>query len=373
MPPQQATSTYEMSGVAQATHVLGWDILEKLCATDTSAKGVCISPLSIATALAMLAGAADVDQRDELCRKIGFSNLSELSGSFNALVAVFSADQMVTMANVAFAESDVDFYPAYTQFLNSFGAHVTRFPSLQEAAGEINTWISDNTRDLIKDMLSQEDLDQVHIALINALAFKGTWKTKFDRKLTQKKTPFFVTETEVRKVDIMFSHKEKIATVKGPGYTAVRLPYAAASPSASMSLVAYLPDKGTSLEQLVRAMDRGQSPLPFRAKKYDKFGFPKFNLDSSLSILSMLLELGFPVAGDFSEMTRGRNQVQAIIHRAIIKVDEEGTEAVAATAVLMTKSRAPDPEILVFDRPFAFSICLGESGTVVFTGLFFGR
>ncbi|KAH7134382.1 proteinase inhibitor I4 [Dactylonectria macrodidyma] len=324
-----------------------------------SAKGVCISPLSIATALAMLAGAADVDQRDELCRKIGFSNLSELSGSFKALVAVFSADQMVTMANVAFAESDVDFYSAYTQFLNSFSAHVTRFPSLQEAAGEINTWISDNTR--------------VHIALINALAFKGTWKTKFDQKLTQIKTPFFVTETEVRKVDMMFSHKEKIATVKGPGYTAIRLLYAAASPSASMSLVAYLPDKGTSLEQLVRAMDRGRLTLPLRAKKYNKFGFPKFNLNSSLSILSTLLELGFPVAGDFSEMTRGRNQVQAIIHRAIIKVDKEGTEAVAATAILITKSRAPDPEILVFDRPFAFSICLGESSTVVFTGLFFGR
>ncbi|KAH7157991.1 proteinase inhibitor I4 [Dactylonectria estremocensis] len=366
-----------MSSIAQATHVLGWDILERLCVADASVKGICISPLSIATALAMLAGAAGGDRRDELCRKIGVDSLPDLSDSFKALGIVFGTkaqDQMVTMANVAFAECDVDFYPAYTQFLDSFGAHVLKFPSLQEATGDINAWISDNTRGLIKDMLSRDDLDQVHVALINALAFKGTWKTKFDRKLTQKNTPFFVTETETRKVHMMFIHKEKIATVKRPGYTAVRLPYAAASSSASMSLVAYLPDKGTSLKQLVQSMDRSRPPLPVRAKKYDKFGFPKFNLDTSLSILPMLLELGFPVAGGFSEMAPGRNEVQSCIHRAVIKVDEEGTEAVAATAVLMKRrSRVPDLEIMVFDRPFAFSICLDESNAVVFTGLFFGR
>jgi serine protease inhibitor len=100
----------------------------------------------------------------------------------------------------------------------------------------------------------------------------------------------------------------------------------------------------------------------------------KLNLDSRLSILPLLLELGFPVAGDFSKMAPGRNQVQACIHRAVMKLDEEGTEAAAAIAVLMTKTRSLviDSEILLFDRPFAFSIFLDESDAVIFTGFFLG-
>ncbi|KAF7547521.1 hypothetical protein G7Z17_g7668 [Cylindrodendrum hubeiense] len=337
----------EMSGIAHTTRILGWDMLERLCIQSASTKGICIAPLSIATALAMLAGAVSVDRRPEFCQRLGVNSLSELSDAFQALDSVLAnkgQGQMVTMANAAFSDSDVEFRPAYTQFLNSFGVHAEKFPSLQEAAGEINSWVADNTRGLIKDLVSRQVLKEVHVALINALAFKGSWTNKFDRNLTEKNTPFYVAASEERKVDMMFCHKRNIAMVKRPGYTAVRLPYTAASPSTSMSLVAYLPDRRISLEQLVQTMDRSQPPLPFRAKKYDKFGFPKFSLDSNLSVLPMLQELGFPVAGQFPEMAPGGNEVQECIHRAVIKLDEKGTEAAAATAILMTRSRAPISE-----------------------------
>ncbi|KPM40475.1 hypothetical protein AK830_g6079 [Neonectria ditissima] len=364
-----------MPGIGHTTRVLGWDMLERLCVQNATTRGICISPLSITTALAMLAGAVGVDRRAQFCQAIGVNNLSELSDAFQVLDTVFgnkNQNQMVTMANAAFADSDVEFRSAYIRFLDSLGVHTIKFSSLEESAEEINGWVSVNTRGLISDLVSRDVLKGAHVALINALAFRGTWKTKFDRTLTQRNTPFYSTESKERKVDMMFSYKKNIAMAKRPGYTAVRLPYAAAVPSASMALVAYLPDRGISLEQLVQTMDRAQRTLTFRAKKYDKFGFPKLNLDTSLSILPMLQNLGFPVSGQFPEMVEGGNEVQACIHRATIKLDEEGTEAAAATAIIMTRSLVPNPEILVFDRPFAFSICLEETGIAVFTGLFFG-
>ncbi|KAK7423494.1 hypothetical protein QQX98_000951 [Neonectria punicea] len=365
-----------MSDGAHAVRVLGWAMLDRLRAQDESSRGICISPLSIATTLAMLAGAVSVDRRDEFCRKLGANSLSELADSFRTLDDVFAGKdhgRMVTMANVAFADDDVEFRPAYTQFLDSFGAYSIKFPSLQQADGEINSWVSDHTRGLIKDLVSRQVLKESHVVLINALAFKGSWQTKFNRKLTQKNTPFHAAGLEKRKVDMMFSHKRSIATAKGPCYTVVRLPYAATSPLTSMSLAAYLPDQGTSLEQLIQTMNHSQPASRFRTKKYDKFGFPKFDLDSNFSILHILQDLGFPVAGQLPEMAQGGNEVQKCIHRAVLKIDEEGTEAAAATAIILTRSLAPIPEILVFDRPFAFSICLDQTDMVVFTGLFFGR
>ncbi|KAK7427315.1 hypothetical protein QQZ08_006252 [Neonectria magnoliae] len=318
-----------MSDGARAVRVLGWAMLDRLRAQDELPRGICISPLSIATTLAMLAG------------------LSELADSFRTLNDVFADrdhGQMVTMANVAFADDDVEFRPAYTQFLDSFGACPIKFPSLQQADGEINSWVSDHTRGLIKDLVSRQVLKGSHVAGL-----------------------------EKRKVDMMFSYKRSIATVKGPCYTAVRLPYAATSPLTSMSFVAYLPDQGTSIEQLVQTMNHSQPAFRFRTIKYDKFGFPKFDLDSNFSILPILQDLGFPVAGQFPEMAQGANVVQTCIHRAVLKIDEEGTEAAAATAIILKRSPAQIPEVLVFDRPFAFSICLDQTDIVVFTGLFFGR
>ncbi|KAH6982554.1 Serpin domain-containing protein [Ilyonectria destructans] len=123
-------------------------------------------------------------------------------------------------------------------------------------------------------------------------------------------------------------------------------------------------------------MDRRPPPSPFRAKKYDKFGFPRFELESTLSILPMLEELGFPVRGPNPEMGSGRNEAHSCIHRAIIKLNEEGTEAAAATAMVKSRSRSKQPlapEILIFDRPFAFSVHLDDNDAAVFAGLFFGR
>ena len=364
-----------MSSIAQSTQRLGWDLLSHISDLDHPQTVTALSPTSITTVLAMLTGAADPTRRASLCAKLGVPDPSELPTLLADTLSRLSpktADAVVTTANAAFVDQTVELYPAYADFLTALDASVKQYPSLAGAVGEINAWISDSTRGHINNMLTDAALRQVHVVLVNALSFKGTWATKFDRSDTKERQPFYVSGSEEGQrgqVDMMFLRGKHVHTAKGTGFTAIRLPYTAGD----MSLAAYLPNEGVPLRDVAREVSTGEGPaagLTFRRKKYAEFGFPRFDAQTELDLLSDLQGIGLDVAGDYPELGAGQSRLGGMIHRSVLKVNEEGTEAAAATVAMMVRSIQPRQERLVFDRPFLFEIVDGETGMPVMCGVF---
>lgn len=362
-----------MSSISQATQRLGWDLLSNVSDLNHPKTATALSPTSIVVVLAMLAGAADSGKRAAICDKLGVQDSTTLPTLLSdALIRLGpkTADAMVTLANAAFVDKTVDIFPAYAEFLGALSASVKQYPSLAGAVEDINGWISDNTRGRISNMLSEALLLHSHVVLANALYFKGTWATKFDPDKTKRNHPFHLGNNQKTEVDMMFLRDQKAKTAKGNGFSAVCLPYTNGSQGSPVSLVGYLPDEGVSLSRVAEEIARGP-PLSFQSKKLARLGFPKFEIERQFSILSELQEIGFDVEGDYSELGTGQTQLGAVVHKTFLKVNEEGTEAAAATTAVMTRSIPTRPlESLVFDRPFLFSIGADDTGMPIMCGVF---
>ncbi|KAJ2981879.1 hypothetical protein NQ176_g1760 [Zarea fungicola] len=377
--PAQLTST------AASSHALAFGILRLLDNDgDAPSSSKACSPLSIIIAIGMLAGAADSVSKKGLCHKLGIAEPANLGSNFEEILALLGIEDehsAITGANGLFTDHSVTIRQGYLDFVAIFGASVTQYPQLDKAVVDINTWVAGHTRGLIQDLLSAGALRNAHAVLINTLAFKGTWKREFDMKNTQE-TKFHIPGQEPKLVSMMFQRGIKVASLEGDKYTAVRLPYTAASESQSTSLIAYLPSKDVSLRQFISDMGTAAavaaaavaavSPSKFAENKFDVFGFPKFSLDTKCHILDKLSQLGFPLAGSYPELGGPNSEVSDVIHQAVIKIDEQGTEAAAATAVVMRRSRPVQSRTLIFDRPFYFALVHDESNLALFAGIFCG-
>jgi serine protease inhibitor len=362
------------NSLSKSTSLLGWRMIIQLYAKAIPRKGVTISPLSVSFALAMLAGGASVDTRIELCSKLGIEDPDELNTVLSNILETFSTgsdSKMLSIANAVFADRSFMVFPNYIKHIDIFHAYLkSDFPTLMEGTDEINEWISNNTNGMIKNMLSPSNLRQSHVALVNALAFKGIWQNQFDPKNTRRNYPFRGIDDSRSSVSMMFLNNPKILVYNGRGYKAVRLLYTASSKSSNMSFIAYLPNEDKTLQETLQTIQDQGIPR-FSERKLHQLGFPKFDVKTSLEIFPMLKELGYPLSGNFPEMGEGPSQIEAILHNAVIHLDEHGTEAAAATVIVMTRSLpTTPPPTIIFDRPFAFSIVLDSMELVVFNGIF---
>ena len=365
-----------MVSVMQANSKLGWDILKKLYDDDGDllAGGKTLSPLSLTIAVGMLAGAADTTKKRDLSTKLGVQPDGTVENEFAMLLSSLAVDKTgspLAIANGVFTDESITLYQKYVDFLTTFKASITQYPSLPAAVDDINAWISDNTLQLIQEMLSKGVLKSTHVVLVNAIAFKGMWIEPFNPSET-KNHPFYATERHKVSVKMMFRHDAAVLSFNAPTFTALCLPYKSATITSATSLIAFLPNNGVNLRTALEDISSTEITLArFSKIEYRRFGFPRFELRSDLSVLDVLQSLGYPVKGSYSQMGTGGNRVDKVLHRAVVKVDEEGTVAAAATAVLMTRRvmRQTKPD-LIFDRPFAFTIVENKTNMVLFMGIF---
>lgn len=369
------TSTMESTDkMAAASRTIGLDLL--ITTPEPLPSAVC-SPLSIAIAVGMLAGAADPPKRAALCARIGVSDPDTLSAGFQHILSVLGAgadDSPVAAANAVFTDRSIELFPRYVEFLKGFDAEVMQRDSLVKSVGEMNAWVGRRTRNLIPRLLSPRDLQNAHAVLLNALAFKGVWKKKFADKNTVK-SKFHVSKQESKPVDMMFLRRQRLRLLQTQHYCAVRIPYAASAPEHAASFIAYLPDESSNLPSLlIKLRADGHAPLSsFGEVGIDSVGLPKFSLDTKTQMMDQLRMIGFPLEGEFPEMgSGGGGMVEEVIHQAVIKVDEEGTEAAAATAVMMMRGKRAQGKRVVFDRPFYFEVVHDQSDVRLFTGVYSG-
>jgi len=366
------------SGIAAASNAFGFDLFQQL-QRQAANKNVFFSPLSVSVALAMTYNGAVGETKNAMARalKIGGMNHAELNRSSAELLgALKSSDPKIELAiaNSLWARGGVRFNEAFLARNRQFyGAEVATldFKSPQSVA-TINRWVDANTKGKINRIIDQIDPDQV-MFLINAVYFKGQWQKRFEKTLTQSR-PFHMLGGQQKQVPMM-AQSGNYLYYRGDKFQAVSLPYG----KGGVSLYLFLPDQGSSYDDFLKSLSyrKWEEWMNSFNDAPGDVKLPRFKLDYENTLNDALKALGMGVAfsaseADFSGIRAERDLfISEVKHKAIVEVNEEGTEAAAATSVgIGITSVGPTPQRFTFiaDRPFLMVIRDSQTGAILFMG-----
>lgn len=327
------------------------------------------SPYSISIALAMTYAGARGTTATEIASTLHFTlPQEELHPAFNAVDLAIGRTGTVKAANSIWGSPTLAFETSFLDTLaTSYGAGVNLvdFGKPDAAAATINRWVSDRTNALIPSVLSADALRAARFVLVNALYFKDDWRLPFTKEATSD-APFHARTGDVT---VPMMHAEQVVDyADGAGYKAVRLPY-----KSGVSFVAVLPDDLAAFETSLDAT-RWQAVLGAMASVNVDIALPKLKLDRHVSLVAALKRLGMTSAfssdADLAGIATEELEILDVIHQAVVAVDEKGTEAAAATAVVggVTSAMEPPKHSITLDRPFLFAIQDDTTGTILFLG-----
>lgn len=368
------------------------DIMAVLRA-DADATNLFISPYSISIALAMTYAGARGDTADEIATALRFElGQDDLHPAFGAVEREFErrnedgetvvddlgeeSDEpgfQFRTANSLWGQEDFPFEEDFLDLLAAYygaGMQLVDFHgSPEEARQAINTWVEDQTNDRIQDLLPANSVSSTtRLVLVNAIYFLASWKHDFDKSET---APGTFTSIDGTEHEVQFMHQSvEVPYAEIGGHKLVELPYA----NDDSSMVLIVPAAGT-FEDFEEAftVDKLATMLGQRRRPAVDLAMPKFELESEFSLVDAMSSLGMERAfggdADFSAMSEGGLFIDDIRHKSFISVDEDGTEAAAATAVAMDEDAPSDFVELTIDRPFLFYIRDRPTDTP----LFFGR
>ena len=351
---------------------------------------VFLSPYSVSVALAMTYAGAKGDTKTELANALHFSvpepqlhaawNAVDLAlkGRKDELVSQESMGEGLTLevTNAIFSQTGFTPNQPFLDTLGvSYGAglYAADFAKDAERARvAINDWTAQRTHDRIQDLLAKDSLKDALLVLLNAIYFKAAWRSPFEVANT-KREAFHARGGDVM-VEMMHAPGGRYAT--GDGYQAIELEYI----SKSVSMFVIVPDAGR-FDAIETGLDAAFFDRVHDALSYDyevALGLPRFKIEGETVGLKKGLEaLGmrkaFTQAADFSGIAGapGDLQVSDVLHQAFVAVDETGTEAAAATAVVFVATSTPPPKkpvTLTIDRPFLFAIYDQPTGQILFLG-----
>lgn len=383
--PRLATTPADATTAGEAVNAFGLDLYAKLVAADPTASLV-VSPASIATALAMARGGAKgatAAEMDAVMHDLGADAnaawVAALDRSMNSRTATFKdaagqdQDVILRSVNAPFAQRGFPLEAAYLNALaERFAAGVRLVDYVGDAEGSrkaINGWVNDQTEDRIPELLGQGTVDDTtRLVLVNAIYLKAAWNTAFFENGT-KQAPF--TGLDGTTSDVAMMHVAAgFPYAAGKGWQAIDLGYV----GGKLSMTVIVPDDLATFEKTLdaEAFAAITGALGYQEVQLD---LPKFGTETHVGLAAVLKALGMPTAfdsasADFSGMTAAdRLYVGAVVHQANIDVDEKGTEAAAATAVVMAAGSAPtEPVRLTVDRPFIFALRDQETGAILFLG-----
>ena len=365
-----------------AINAFGVDLYRRVATGDGN---VVFSPASIALALAMARAGARGTTATEMDTVLHDLATDEHAAWLNALDAALGSrtgtfpdtndkPQPVTLriANAPFAQRGMTLVDAYLEALAArfdAGLRLVDYRTQREAARkEINVWVSDQTEGRIPELLVPGTITpDVRLALVNAIYLKAAWLTPFIEEAT-KAGPF--TRLDGSTVDVPLMHGGgTFPYASGDGWQAVELPYV----GGSLAMTVIVPEDLAAFEASLSLgalsdITTGLGP------RWVNLALPKFGIESKVDLATMLGTMGMPTAfdagvADFSGITaEERLFISAVIHQANIDVDEAGTTAAAATAVIMATSAASDPVTLTLDHPFLFALRDVPTGAVLFLG-----
>jgi serpin B len=380
----------DMNAASDSMRLFGAD-LYRLLAEQAGQGNVVFSPTSIVTALAMTYAGANGTTAQEMADTLHFSLTGDaLHKAFNSLDSALESRSwqqknpegkdegvLVKTANSLWAQQDLSFEQRFLDSLAAnYGAGVRLVDyktAAEDARQAINTWVSKQTNDKIPELIAQGVLDALtRLVLVNAVYLDATWANQFDPDAT--KDGEFTTLTADKVTASMMSQTETLPYAAGDSWKAVELPYL----RDELAMLLIVPDSG-KFAQVESGLATGLIDDVVGRLGSDNqvaLTLPKFKFRTQAGLTQALSALGMkapfdPNTADFSGMTtQERLYISDVIHEAYINVDEEGTEAAAATAVIMRLTSAmPTEQVqLNIDRPFLFAIRDRATGAILFLG-----
>jgi serpin B len=376
-----ANAATDPAWIAKANNAFALDLYAKL---SPAPGNIFFSPSSIETALAMTYAGARGQTAKQMAAVLHLTPGDSIHADLGAFIRRLNGDMRndksrgydLSVANALWGQTGQSFLPDFTSLLKKdYGAGLNEVDYKQDAEGArktINAWAAKETHDKIQDLIPPGVLNPTtRLTLASAIYFKGAWTGKFDKKDTADE-PFHLSGTDSKTIPMMH-RTAKYAYAETNDCQALKLDYA----GRQLSMIILLPRTNNGLSYLEKALTPAMlSKLSgsLMEKKVD-VSLPKFRLTQSLELAKTLAAMGMPDAfggaADFSGITGAKDfSISDVIHKAYVEVNEEGTEAAAATAVVMTLSVEMPGETPVFraDHPFLFLIQDESSGAILFMG-----
>jgi serpin B len=385
--PADEPAAEDLPALVSGNTEFALDIFEIL-SSEAPDENLFFSPFSISTALGMTYAGADGETGVQMAEVMKFTlPRASLHRSFHGLLEKLGSEYRESLgseaaeplaldvANALWVDATFRLLDDYVNLVASeYGAEARNVDFSGDPEGArvaINDWVSDRTRERIRDLLAPGVITgMTRVVLTNAVYFKGSWMHQFQEGATWDDD---FTRLDGSAVSVPMMHQtEAFAYGKGFGCSAISLPYS----DGMSSMLILLPDEDIGEFESSLDLDTLEAIREnlFRSQVY--ITMPSFEFTSSFSLKETLEEMGMtdafdPAVADFTGFTGNKDlYISAVIHKAFVKVDETGTEAAAATAVVMalTSASPQQPEELVLDRPFLFMVIDDLTGSILFMG-----
>ena len=354
------------------SNAFAFDLLRQVN-TAQRQTNVFVSPLSASMALGMTTNGAAGTTYDAMhsALRLGDASRQEVNEGYKSLIALLRGLDKSTdfrIANSIWYEKTFPFNDAFlTESKSFFDAEVKPLDFTDPSAlTTINSWVKTSTNEKIPAILDAIDPAEV-MFLINAIYFKGTWQKQFEKSKTAQ-APFFALDGTTASVPLMHQ-SVPLQVAHTPTYTAVDLLYG----NSAYAMTVVLPTPNVNVNTLAESLTgEGWKALEESFSEHkSEFFFPRFKLEWKRVLNEDLRALGMGIAFDAADFTpmspRGRELViTKVIQKTFVDVNEEGTEAAAATSVGIGETSAP--AAIRVDRPFLFVIRERFSGTIMFMG-----
>ena len=374
----------DLTTLVDGNSAFAFDLYQALSEADSN---LFYSPYSISLALVMTYAGARDETAQQMADTLHFTLANNrLHPAFNWLdIELASRGEgaegkdeggfRLNIVNAIWGQKDYEFLSEFLDILaENYGAGLRPLDFIkapEESRITINNWVSEQTEGRIEDLIPQGLIDTwTRLVLTNAIYFNAAWQYPFEESMT-KDGPFYLLDGSKVTVPMM-KQTEHFGYTEGEGYQAVELPY----DGRELSMVILLPRK-ENFEQFEGSLDYQLVDSLIKALEYQRVSLtmPKFEFESEFRLKETLSAMGMPVAfcegADFSDMTGNRDLfIGDVVHKAFVSVDEAGTEAAAATAVIMLPTAMPPGELVevTVDRPFIFLIRDIETGSILFIG-----
>jgi serine protease inhibitor len=393
MPPSGgfAASTISKSNQAQKKSIVsvdnkliaantqfGFKLFDQLAKQDAG-KNIFVSTSSVAFALAMIYNGASGETQQAMAKALEVNGMSlqELNQANAALRATLTgADPKVQLniANSLWARKGITFKPEFVKRNQDFyAAEVSALDfALPSAPATINNWVSQKTNGKITKIIDNIPSDAI-LYLLNAIYFKGTWAQQFDKGKT--KEGRFTLLNGATKKHPMMSQTGRYRYLESGEFQAISLPYGAGS----VSMYVFLPGKNSDLNKFLAALNAAswESWMSKFRSQEGNITLPRFKLEYEVVLNNAFKALGMesafdPQRANFKEMYAASPSANVFIgevkHKTFVEVNEEGTEAAAATSGGMRATSYMLPFNMVVDRPFFCAIRDNQTGTILFMG-----
>jgi len=369
--------TNDSNALVEGNTAFAFDLYRKLKGTEGN---LFFSPYSISTCLAMTQAGARGETEKQLARVVHFgSDQAKLHAAFGELQAQLNAAQEkkeveLNNANGLWTEKDRPLLPDFLDIAKTrYDARVEQadFKTAAEAVRkEINDWVSGKTAGKITDLLQPGVLKPLtRLVLVNAIYFKAKWATQFNPGKTST-APFSVTGDQKVQVPVM-NNTASFRIAQTEGLQILELPYL----GGELSMVVLLPGEIDGIKALEDSLNEQNLKmwLGRLAARQVTVSLPKFNMIGQFDLGKTLMAMGvtdlFSAQADLSGIDGARELfVSAVVHKAYVDVNEQGTEAAAATSVVMGRSAFRPGTVFRADHPFLFLIRDMKSGSILFMG-----